>query len=100
MDHSRYVVEARLADEVIRPVALRLDRAVVAKVGVFTLGLEPVVAQLRIRQVVEMNVRVCKWKRRHSAPFTCRPRKAGNMMPPLSGSRVDPGDDVEARATV
>ena len=59
----------RLRDEVVRPVADRLERVVVAKAGIL-LGIrdQPRVVQAGIAQIVEVNVRVGEFQVAHQFP--------------------------------
>ncbi len=60
--------EARLTDEVIGPVALRLDGADVSHDRVHELRLQPRVPQARIAQVVEVDVGVDEREPGHCSP--------------------------------
>ena len=84
------VMEARLRDEVVRPVAQRLDRAVIVEHDVLALGLEPVVAQRRMLHVVKVNVAIGERKPRHVPPSPSVPRAARHSPTPGMTFRRDP----------
>ena len=65
VDGLHHVREAHLGQPVVSPVALRLDGADVLQDLVAGAGLEQVVAQLRVLQIVEMDVRVDERHLRH-----------------------------------
>ncbi len=67
VDHAVDVLKARLGEEVLGAVALSLDRAVVAdRVRSRGPRLQPVSAQRRVGEIMEMDVRVDEGKTLHA----------------------------------